>query len=81
MILAFNCPVLWPSRRLQSEIALSTMEAEYVALSTACKDLLPLIHTIRKLCTTVLGLPKDFFNSKMHMHIKIHEDNVGAINT
>eukprot|EP00804_Cyclotella_cryptica_P019462 CCRYP_006640-RC/>CCRYP_006640-RC protein AED:0.46 eAED:0.41 QI:0/-1/0/1/-1/0/1/0/84 len=39
VILAFGCPVLWRSR-LQTEIALSTMEAEYVALSTMCKDLL-----------------------------------------
>jgi hypothetical protein len=34
VILAFGCPVLWRSK-LQTEIALSTMEAEYVALSTA----------------------------------------------
>ena len=34
-------PVVWPSR-LQSEIALSTMEAEYIALSTAMRDLLPM---------------------------------------
>jgi hypothetical protein len=37
-----NCPVLWKSK-LQTEIALSTMEAEYVALSTSCCDLFPLI--------------------------------------
>lgn len=74
VILAFNCPVLWRSR-LQTEIALSTMEAEYVALSTACKDLLPLIHTMRELCIAV-GLPKSF---GANMHIKIHEDNVGAL--
>ncbi len=30
-----NCPILWKSK-LQTEIALSTMEAEYVALSTSC---------------------------------------------
>ena len=35
-----NCPVLWVSK-LQTEIALSTMESEYVALSTSCKDLFP----------------------------------------
>ncbi len=37
-----NCPILWSSK-LQTEIALSTMEAEYVALSTSCKDLFPII--------------------------------------
>jgi hypothetical protein len=37
-----DCPILWKSK-LQTEIALSTMEAEYVALSTSCRDLFPLI--------------------------------------
>lgn len=46
VILAFGCPILWKSK-LQTEIALSTMEAEYVALSTAMKDLLPIIALMR----------------------------------
>jgi hypothetical protein len=33
-----DCPVLWKSC-LQTEIALSTLEAEYFALSTSCRDL------------------------------------------
>ncbi len=37
-----QCPILWSSK-LQSEIALSTTEAEYVALSTSCKNLFPLL--------------------------------------
>jgi hypothetical protein len=36
-----GCPVLWITR-LQTKIALSTMESEYVALSTAMRDLIPL---------------------------------------
>jgi hypothetical protein len=74
VILAFGCPVLWRSR-LQTEIALSTMEAEYVALSTACKDLLPLVTVIRELSAAV-GL-SDSFSS--NIHCKVHEDNVGAL--
>jgi len=35
-----GCPLTWASR-LQSEISLSTTEAEYIALSTAMRDLLP----------------------------------------
>ncbi len=69
-----NCPVLWKSK-LQTEIALSTMEAEYVALSTLCRDLFPLIKLTNKLCAAL--------QVKMHtetqMHIKIHEDNIGAL--
>jgi hypothetical protein len=72
VILAFGCPVVWRSN-LQTEIALSTMEAEYVALSTACKDLIPVVGIIRDLSA---GLDNTF-SSKLH--IKIHEDNVGAL--
>eukprot|EP00804_Cyclotella_cryptica_P021080 CCRYP_019381-RA/>CCRYP_019381-RA protein AED:0.27 eAED:0.27 QI:0/0/0/0.66/0.5/0.33/3/0/652 len=73
VILAFGCPVLWKSR-LQTEIALSTMEAEYVALSTACKDLFPIVDMVKSLCLAV-GLS---CASVAQLHIKIHEDNVGA---
>ena len=52
LITVFNCPVLWKSK-LQAEIALSTMEAEYVALSTSCKDLFPIVDMIHELCSAV----------------------------
>ncbi|KAL7479592.1 hypothetical protein ACHAW6_005325 [Cyclotella cf. meneghiniana] len=42
VILVFCCPAFWKSK-LQTEIALSTMETKCVALSMACKDLLPLV--------------------------------------
>jgi hypothetical protein len=74
VILAFSCPVLWHSH-LQTEIALSTMEAEYVALSTACKDLLPLVAVICELSAAV-GLDASF---TANIHCMIHEDNVGAL--
>ncbi len=35
VICVSNCPVLWTSK-LQTEIALSMMEAEHVALSSSC---------------------------------------------
>jgi len=41
VILFANCPLLWASK-LQTEIALSTTEAEYIALSQAMRDLIPL---------------------------------------
>ncbi len=46
-----NCPVLWKSK-LQTEIDLSTMEAEYVALSSSCNDLFPLINITKELSST-----------------------------
>ena len=35
-----GCPILWASK-LQTEVALSTMEAEYIALSQAMHEILP----------------------------------------
>jgi hypothetical protein len=74
IITAFGCPVLWRSK-LQTEIALSTMEAECIAISTACRDLFPVVDMIKELSEAV-GLESDF-NAKIH--IKIHEDNIGAL--
>ena len=69
-----QCPVIWASK-MQSEIALSTMEAEYIALSTACRDLFPLIDKLTEI-TSMLNLP---FQPGSNMHIRIHEDNAGAL--
>ena len=69
-----DCPVLWVSK-LQSAIALSTMEAEYIALSQACKDLFPIMDLLSEL-SDMLTLPAD---PSPHLHIHIHEDNVGAL--
>jgi hypothetical protein len=74
VILAFNCPELWKSR-LQTEIALSTMEAEYVSLSTACKDFFPIIDLVKALSEAV-EMSVDF---TANLHGKIFEDNVGAL--
>ncbi|KAL7525558.1 LOW QUALITY PROTEIN: hypothetical protein ACHAWF_001417, partial [Thalassiosira exigua] len=48
VIILDDCPMLWRFS-LQSEIALSTLEAEYVALSTAMKDLLPLVDLVKEI--------------------------------
>jgi hypothetical protein len=72
-----DCPILWKSK-LQTEIAFSTMEAECVALSTSCRDLFPLIDITTEICTK-FDLDKCNFNKNAKLHIKIHEDNVGAL--
>jgi hypothetical protein len=70
------CPVLWKSK-LQTEIALSTMEAEYVALSTSCVTFFPFIDITNEICSIFhVGL---IFHKRADLHIKIHEDNVGAL--
>jgi hypothetical protein len=51
------------------------MEAEYVSLSQACKDLFPLLDLIKEL-GSALNLD---INERTNLHVKIHEDNVGAL--
>jgi hypothetical protein len=52
-----DTPVLWASK-LQTEISLSTAEAEYIALSTAMRSLLPLRRLIKELADSV-GVKRD----------------------
>ncbi len=51
------------------------MEAEYVALSTSCKDLFPIIDTTKEIYMVLEVHLHDITN----LHIKIHEDNAGAL--
>jgi hypothetical protein len=43
-----DCPILWVSC-LQTEIALSTAKAEYIALSQIHRDIIPLITLLQKI--------------------------------
>ena len=68
-----NCPVLWQSK-LQTETALSTMEAKVIALAHCCQELVPIMDMVSLLGTKV-GLPV----SRTTMNVSIHEDNAGAL--
>jgi hypothetical protein len=68
-----NCPVLWISK-LQTEIALSTTEVEYIALSQAMRDLIPL----RTLLSELSALTKLMFGSTT-THSTDFKDNMGCI--
>jgi hypothetical protein len=52
-----GCPIIWVSK-LQSEVALSTTEAEFIALSQAMRDLIPLLGILEEV-TNVLQLTTD----------------------
>jgi hypothetical protein len=43
-----NCPLVWCSK-LQTEIALSTAEAEYIAMSHALRDTIPVQNLVREI--------------------------------
>ena len=61
--------------KLQTEIATSTLEAEYVALGHCCRALFPLLRTVKCIAEAV-GIPQQEYAG---MHIKLHEDNAGAL--
>jgi hypothetical protein len=81
-----GCPITWASK-LQSEIALSTMESEYIALSTAARDLIPLQRVLQDiLSNTFIHLPdrlRDTINSSTVESIlpqsNIYKDNMACI--
>jgi hypothetical protein len=69
-----NCPVIWSSK-LQTDIATSTMEAEYNGLSLCMRDLLP----FKRLFLAVahgIGLVDDILTK---FRTTVWEDNNGAL--
>ncbi len=69
-----NCPVIWSSK-LQMEIATSTMEAEYSALSYAMRELLPFKHLVQ---TVISSMQYGEVNSTT-FRTTVWEDNAGAL--
>jgi hypothetical protein len=76
IIMVMGCPVQWVSK-LQTDIATSTMEAEYSALSMALRSAIPLMD----LCQYVMKSFPVMSNSKSLVTFKttVHEDNMGAL--
>ena len=74
VIFYYGCPIVWVSK-LQSEISLSTVEAEYIALSQSMRDVIPLIDLIKE---TDLVYGND--TKKPEIHCTLFEDNNGALN-
>jgi hypothetical protein len=68
-----TCPVLWVSK-LQTEIALSTTEAEYIALSQAMRDLIPMRALLVELASVTRLRIGDTIT-----HYTIFEDNKGCV--
>ena len=66
------CPLLWVSK-LQTEIAISTLHSDYLALSHSVKALLPLKILIKEV---IYNLGIDSGNLKFVSSSTIYEDNV-----
>ena len=70
-----GCPIVWKSKIIH-EICLSTLHAEYVALSMAVREFLPLKQLVKE----ILG-EYEFETDKIKFmtHSTIFEDNQGAL--
>ena len=69
-----NCSLIWASK-LQTEIAFSSTESEYIALSQALREVIPLMRLVKE-------LNKAGFSIHDHspaVHCKLFEDNSGAL--
>jgi hypothetical protein len=69
-----DCPMVWISK-LQTETALSTMEAEIIALAHCCRELFPVMDIVAEIGEVVGMETKELVS----MHVSIHEDNAGAL--
>jgi hypothetical protein len=68
-----GCPITWSSK-LQTEIALSTTEAEYIALSQSMRETIPFLNLMAE-----IGNVLDVFSPKPKVHCKVFEDNMSCI--
>ena len=74
IVLYAGCPIIYNSK-FQTQVALSTTEAEYVSLSQALREVVPVMNLIKELkerkITTISSVPK--------VYCKAFEDNSGAL--
>jgi len=71
-----GCPIHWTSK-LQTEISLSTTEAEYIALAQSFRELIPIRRAFEEMVNAFDLKPTEPVTIKS----KIFEDNNGAIST
>jgi Reverse transcriptase (RNA-dependent DNA polymerase) len=69
-----GCPLTWTSK-LQTEIALSTMEAEYIALSQSMRELLPIRELVREMATAAHRQT----TFAIRTYSRVFEDNNGCL--
>jgi hypothetical protein len=70
-----GCPISWASR-MQTEVALSTTESEYISLSSALRETIPMMTLVQEFkdkfaTSTVVSIPT--------IRCTLFEDNSGAL--
>jgi len=69
-----GCPISWASK-LQYQIALSTTEAEYIAMSQALRDIIPVMNLLQEMRERNFKV----VCIKPYVYCKVIEDNAGAL--
>ena len=73
MIFFYGCPITWVSK-LQTEVALSTAEAEYIVLSHAMRELIQFRSLVLEFQESL-----QYLSSATTISCKVFEDNNGAL--
>jgi Reverse transcriptase (RNA-dependent DNA polymerase) len=69
-----GCPIFWASQ-MQTEFALSSTEAEYIGLSRALRETIPIMEILKEM----QGLGFDVTATQPTVRCKVFEDNTGAL--
>ena len=68
-----GCPLIWFSK-LQTEIALSTTEAEYIALLQSMQELIPLVNLLGEI-PLIFGVAK----TVPQLQCRLFKDNASCL--
>ncbi len=68
-----GCPVIWASK-LQTQVTLSTTEAEYIAMSQSLRGILPIMFLVQEIGEKGFQV----ICTKPYVYCKVFEDNSGA---
>jgi hypothetical protein len=74
LVLYAGCPIIWASKR-QSQTALSTTEAKYIAMSMALSDIIPIMDLIQEMKDQHIPV----ICSKPYVYCKVFKDNAGVL--
>ena len=68
------CPIIWASK-IESQVALSTTESEYLSLSMALRDVIPIMELLQEMRERKYPV----ICTKPVVYCKVFEDNSGAL--
>jgi hypothetical protein len=69
-----GAPLMWVSK-MQTQVALSTMEEEHIALSQSMRDLIPIREVLQEIMTIVFETTPAI---SYHSHSKAFDDTIGT---